>query len=56
MREITLTEGGKLKLEEAYPLWLQAEAGMRERLGGDRWEQTLSTARAVAELVESFDE
>lgn len=56
VREVTLTEAGRAKLEEAYPLWLEAEAGIRERLGGDRWEKTLEAARAVAALVDSFDE
>ena len=56
VREIFLTEKGEAKLVEAYPLWRQAEASIRERLGGDRWEQTLANARAVADLVESYED
>jgi DNA-binding MarR family transcriptional regulator len=56
VREVTLTEAGKHKLAEAYPLWREAEASIRERLGADRWEQTLANARAMADLVDSFDE
>jgi len=56
VREISLTEQGKAKLDEAYPFWRQAEASIRERLGGDRWEQTLANARAVAALVDTYED
>jgi len=56
VREITLTEQGAAKLAEALPFWQQAEASIRERLGGDRWEQTLANARAVADLVDTYED
>jgi len=56
VREIFLTEQGEAKLAEAIPHWQNAEASIRERLGRDRWEQTLANARAVADLVDSYED
>jgi DNA-binding MarR family transcriptional regulator len=51
VREITLTEAGKQKVAEAYPLWLQAQASIREKIGEDRLHQIVVNAQAIAALV-----
>ncbi|MCW3062339.1 MAG: MarR family winged helix-turn-helix transcriptional regulator [Capsulimonas sp.] len=50
VREIKLTAQGRAALEQALPLWRQAQAYIKEHLGLDQWRGLISHLVQVAEL------
>ena len=52
VREIMLTDQGRLMLARAIPLWEVAEAALQERLGMESWQALLTHAAAVTALAE----
>ena len=51
MREIFLTGAGEDKLQEALPLWREAQNQMRRVLGRDRLERLLSDLSTTLHVV-----
>jgi len=51
VREIFLTPAGEEKLQEALPLWREAQGQMRRALGRDRLERLLSDLSATLHVV-----
>ena len=49
VREVSLSDAGHDVLRRAYPLWREAQATLRERLGG------ADASRLLAELVRTTD-
>ncbi len=47
VREVSLTADGRRVLEQAYPLWQQAQAHVAERLGGERMAHLLGDLAAT---------
>jgi len=50
-RLVRLTPAGKLALEEAYPLWKQAQQQTLSALGEERYEALLGDVAQVVSLV-----
>ena len=42
-RRLAITDGGKDAIEQAVPLWRQAQDQLVEGLGTERWEQLLES-------------
>jgi len=51
VREIFLTNAGEEKLQEALPLWREAQSQMRRALGRDRLERLLSDLSTTLHVV-----
>ena len=51
VREIFLTNAGEAKLQEALPLWRDAQSQMRRALGRDRLERLLSDLSTTLHVV-----
>lgn len=51
VREIFLTPAGEEKLQEALPLWREAQGQMRKALGRDRLERLLSDLSTTLHVV-----
>ncbi len=51
VREVSLTAEGREVLEQAYPLWQQAQARIAERLGSERMEHLLGHLAATVRAV-----
>ena len=52
VREIMLTDKGRLVLARAIPLWEVAEGALQEHLGLESWQALLTHAAAVTALAE----
>jgi DNA-binding MarR family transcriptional regulator len=50
-RIVVITESGKRKLEEAYPLWKKAQQEIKEAMGGDKWGSLISNASELVSLA-----
>ena len=47
-RRLELTGAGKTQLEKAKPAWERAQARLKRRLGGERWESLLHELALLA--------
>jgi DNA-binding MarR family transcriptional regulator len=45
---IEITDAGREKLEEAYPLWREAQDEVEEAIGEENWSDTRSLLRSLA--------
>ena len=52
-RWVTITESGSAVLLEAYPLWQQAQAKIRERMGEERLQTLLVDLSALIEVSQA---
>ena len=52
-REISLTEQGRIVLEEAVPLWEEAQGITVEILGQARWRNLITELSAAVEVVQT---
>jgi DNA-binding MarR family transcriptional regulator len=50
-RIVVITESGKRKLEEAYPLWKKAQQEIKESMGSDKWGSLISNASEVVSMA-----
>lgn len=50
-REVTLTDKGTRKVEEAYPYWLAAQNGVERKLGSARVKSLLAELEEALKLV-----
>ncbi len=50
-RRLRLGKGGEVKLRRALPRWEQVQAGLRCRLGDERWDNFLKVANEVTNVV-----
>lgn len=46
---IEITDAGAAKLEEAYPLWREAQEKVEERIGPEKWTEARSLLRSLAD-------
>ncbi len=53
VKELVLTPRGHKRLAEAHGLWLQAQDGLRDRIGGDRFERLVTDLDALTEALRS---
>lgn len=49
---IQITAQGRTKLEEALPLWEQAQAYIVDRLGADKWDEMMRGLHQISMIVE----
>ena len=47
---VELTEAGRAKLEEAFPLWEQAQRGIRDYLGDDRLDSLCALLQTLSDF------
>ena len=52
-RRVTNTESGSAILLEAYPLWQQAQAKIREQMGGERLQALMVDLSALIEVSQA---
>jgi len=52
-RRVTITESGSAVLSEAYPLWQQAQAKIRESLGEERLQALMAGLAALIEVSQA---
>jgi DNA-binding MarR family transcriptional regulator len=50
-RIVVITDSGRRKLEEAYPLWKKAQMGIKEAMGADKWSSLISNASDLVNLA-----
>jgi DNA-binding MarR family transcriptional regulator len=51
-RTVSLTETGAQKLEEAIPMWLDAQSQVEQRLGGERFGDFLNLLRELVRIAQ----
>lgn len=47
---IEITDAGRAKLEEAYPLWLKAQEKVENAMGAENWTEARSLLRSLAHV------
>ncbi len=50
-RIVIITESGKRKLEEAYPLWKKAQLEIKDVMGTDKWSTLISNSTELVSLT-----
>jgi DNA-binding MarR family transcriptional regulator len=50
-RIVAITDIGRRKLEEAYPLWKKAQRAIKEAMGTDKWSSLMSNASDLVNLA-----
>jgi DNA-binding MarR family transcriptional regulator len=50
-RIVVITDSGKTKLEEAYPLWKKAQQEIKDAMGTDKWRTLISNSSELVSLV-----
>lgn len=50
-RIVVITDSGRRKLEEAYPLWEKAQREIKEAMGADKWGSLISNASELVRLA-----
>jgi len=50
-RIVVITDSGRRKLEDAYPLWKKAQQGMKDAMGGDKWSSLISNTSDLVKLA-----
>ena len=53
---LTVTARGMAALEQALPYWQQAQAGIVEKLGADKWDQVMRDLHQISMIVEEIQE
>src|SRR5262249_21328235 len=56
VRIVFLTRAGERKIEEAFPLWLRAQAKVRKRVGEKRADGVRAELRRLVEVVRELEE
>ncbi|MCI0482607.1 MAG: MarR family transcriptional regulator, partial [Candidatus Dadabacteria bacterium] len=50
-RIVIITESGRRKLEEAYPLWKKAQLEIKDVMGADKWSTLISNSSELVSLT-----
>ena len=50
-RIVVITESGRRKLEEAYPLWKKAQQEIKDAMGADKWSTLISNSSELVSLT-----
>lgn len=50
-RIVNLTDKGRKKLEDAYPLWKKAQKAIKDTLGGEKWSSLISNTSDIVNLM-----
>jgi DNA-binding MarR family transcriptional regulator len=50
-RIVVITDSGKSKLEEAYPLWKKAQQEIKDAMGTDKWSSLISNSSELVSLA-----
>jgi DNA-binding MarR family transcriptional regulator len=50
-RIVIITESGRRKLEEAYPLWKKAQQEIKDTMGNDKWSTLISNSSELVSLT-----
>ncbi len=50
-RFVIITESGRRKLEEAYPLWKKAQQGIKDAMGTDKWSALIENSSELVSLT-----
>lgn len=50
-RIVVITDSGKTKLEEAYPLWKKAQQEIKDAMGTDKWRTLISNSSELVSLA-----
>lgn len=50
-RIVIITDKGRKKLEDAYPLWKKAQNAIKDTLGGKKWSSLISNTTDIVNLM-----